>query len=104
MERWNGPNDLHEGTCSIAAPLALRTRFGSTVVKNAEGVLDPWNVEAAEPHGASVRCLDHGLDRHRAADPQFPHRIGHTDALALEGVPQRQHHVALDVVEPIGIA
>src|SRR5205823_12444877 len=38
-----------------------------------------------------------------AADADFAYRIGHADALALERIPQRQHHLALDVVHAIGI-
>src|SRR5882672_10812460 len=52
----------------------------------------------------SVRNLYRGLDWQRAAaDADFTHRIGYPDALALERLPQRQHHVAFDIVHSVGI-
>src|ERR1035437_921855 len=45
-------------------------------------------IEFAGKARASARNLDGGLDRQRTA----------ADALALEGLPQRQHHLALHIV------
>jgi hypothetical protein len=48
--------------------------------------------------------LYHLFNRPRpASDADFSDRIGNTDPLALEGVPQRQHHLALDAVEAVRI-
>src|SRR6266404_2010667 len=52
---------------------------------------------------ASFRSFCDGLDRQRAADADFAHRIGHVDTLALEGIPERQHRVALHIVQPVGV-
>src|SRR5580693_6346625 len=53
---------------------------------------------------ASGRNVDDGLDRQRTAkDADFAHRIGHLDARAPEGVPQRQHRLALHIVHSVGI-
>src|SRR5258706_11755145 len=53
---------------------------------------------------ASVRNLYGGLHRQRAAaNADFSHRIGHSDALVLEDIPQRQHHVAFHIVHSVRI-
>src|SRR4051794_40881052 len=53
---------------------------------------------------ASVRNLYGGLHWQRAAaDADLAHRIGHTDALVLEDIPKRQHHVAFHVVHSVRI-
>src|ERR1700728_3451885 len=53
---------------------------------------------------ASVRNFYGGFDRERAAaDPDFAYRIGDADALTLEGIPQRQHHIALYIVHSVWV-
>src|SRR5262245_47041631 len=53
----------------------------------------------------SARNFHDGLHRQRpAADADFPHRIGDADTALLERLPQRQHHVAFDVVHAVGVS
>src|ERR1700729_4302269 len=78
-----------------SAHLSQRERWAEHVARAGAVYAQNLKPRALAPPLASARDLDGGLDRQRAAtDADFAYRIGHLDALAPEGVPQRQHHLA----------
>src|SRR5262245_66121878 len=82
----------------IRLPIGCRWRDGSC----ARTTPVCWRTFAHTPSGASapsIRLLHNHCDR--LVQAHIAHRIGNLDTLALEGVPQREQHLATDIADAL---